>query len=203
MPFRSNPAEDVRVLFGRPQALVVALYVRDALGLSLTRFGATARRLEPRVAAKPDRLDDPEVSGQWGEWWRVLLHEAVPAARGNASVDCYGALSGRDALRAAAVPLLQEAREWFLAHHRPHDLVRRPGPVRATVERIVNEELGRRRRTALGKLLFLPLPLEGVMGYGVGRGSWMVTEALVADLPLFESWLHVQMRFIASRRGGV
>ena len=201
MSFRFPPSEDIGVLFGRPEALAVALYVRDALGLPLTRFGATARRLEPRVTAKK-AADDPAIPGQWGQWWRELLHETVPAVRENTSVDYFGALSEKEALREAAEPLLQPAREWFVAHRRPHDLVRRPGSTRALVEGIARDELGRRRRTALGKLLFLPLPLEGASGYGVGRGSWIVTEALVADFPAFESWLHVQMRFLASRGAG-
>lgn len=198
MSFRSLPPEDVRVLFGRPEALVVALYVRDALRLPVARFGATARRLNPRVTARLD-ADNPAVAQQWGEWWRALLHETVPAVRGNTSVDYYGALSEKEALREASEPLLQEAREWFVAHRRPHDLVRGAGSAGALAERIARDELGRRRRAALGKLLFLPLPLEGLSGYGVEHGSWIVTDALVADLPAFASWLRVQMRFLASR----
>lgn len=195
MAFRSQTREIQGVRFGRPEALVVALYVRDALGLGLGRFGASARRLEPRVPVMAHRGKDPEVQGQWQEWWTALLRDTAPAVRRHSSVDYMGALTGKEALREAAEPLLREGREWFVAHRRHWEGTQVPDSRQAIAERIARDELGRRRR-AMGTLLFLPLPLQGQLGYGLGGASWLVTESLVADLPAFEVWLDVQMHVL-------
>lgn len=191
MWFRQERSESTASGFMRPEALVIALYVRDVLGLAPVPLGAVPERLAPAVRTVIGGSYGPAVARQWNEWWGDVLRYTVSAA-GRAPVDYYGPLFGREDLREAAEPLLRDGHRWFIANRKPWEHVRPEDFPPSVAERIATEVLGRRRRRLLGNLMFLTLPLEGQSGRAVGRGAWLLSDALIADLPALEAWLRGQ-----------
>jgi len=70
------------------QFLHLALFIRDAAGLPVTRADDVPPRLAGKVPGQAGTLTDAErgaAAGQWVTWWRRLLAQAVrEALRGNA-----------------------------------------------------------------------------------------------------------------------
>jgi len=139
------------VRWGSEHAVDLALYVRDALALSV-RTDPELPRLEPSVPVSvPSGVKRDVVRQQWQDWWvEVLAHPRTEAAEkprerwasypGNADSP---SLSRRPELRAAVQALSGPAAEHVAA--RVHDTTPRVSYVGQTV-RELETELGRQAR---------------------------------------------------------
>src|SRR5579859_1199482 len=65
-------ANDSRIAVGVLQSAVIALYFRDAAGLSA---GSDIPRLSPTVAAQDigESVDLNEANAEWDEWWSDIM----------------------------------------------------------------------------------------------------------------------------------
>jgi hypothetical protein len=107
----------VEVTFFEPQALSIALYVRDRLGLDVALGGSPGSRLVPAVRADGVLLgegDRGEISAQWSSWWIGLFGAAV-LRKEPGPIDYFGPLVHEPHLCQVAEPLLRDAIGWVAA----------------------------------------------------------------------------------------
>lgn len=84
----------VEATFFEPQALSIALYVRDRLGLDVALGGSPGSRLVPAV--NPDAVplgesNRDEISAQWSSWW-IGLFGATVLRKQPGPIDYFGPL---------------------------------------------------------------------------------------------------------------
>lgn len=182
--------------FFEPQALGIALYIRDRLGLDPGLGGSPDSRITPSIVAERHLLgsDHNDVSAQWSSWWTALFGAAV-LRRVPGPIDYYGPLVREPDLGRIAEPLLREAIGWVEAQADANrgewgDLTSptfRP--------RLVQDLLRGARPRLRGELhiVFLVLPVAGKTGWRIGPRFFGVSKGLLHDLAEFKKWFAGQI----------
>jgi len=190
---------------GEPRLLVIALYVRDAVGLGPVGDPALPP-LEPAV----ERTAEPApavVDGQWTAWWRQLLASEVAA---QSAIEEAG--GGPASLRVVAErhmafgpPGFEGLREWpelreLVAHHhgdarswceeRSRELFHlSTAPDRVLLENDVVRETERRlgRRARPFRLQVSVVPVAGDRSWRVAENYVLVTRRRYVDAAAWRS----------------
>jgi hypothetical protein len=191
--------------FLEPEALNIALYVRDALGLD-PETSPRMPRLDPPVAALTAVTGQRNLEHQWARWWSQLMGLTQLSVDGTfVPIDYFGQLDGEDQLQPAAEPLLHRAKAW---HLRQLDAVSTAGPSRdpasdcflpRRVSGAARSILSRRTRQRLTTFRFLVLPVAGQHGWRLREGRYLVSKPLLHDAEAFEDWLRGQFALEESR----
>jgi hypothetical protein len=202
-----------RMATDEPQSLLMALYVRDASGLS-PQVDPDIPSLEPGVPfrEKPSPVDRV-ASAQWGDWWQQLLdgggfwpdHKSPPdVSRLRADPELqrifywpsrylppdFVGLSGTPELQALVRRHYEAARVWSDA--RKHEFValstaRQRVSLESEVVRTVERDLGRAARPFAFDLRVLPV--ASVRAWHLSPDRALVTRALFRDRAAYGKWL--------------
>jgi hypothetical protein len=202
-----------RMATDEPQSLLMALYVRDATGLS-PQVDRDIPSLEPGVPVreKPSPVDRV-ASAQWGDWWQQLLdgggfwpdHKSPPdMSRLRDDPDLqrifywpsrylppdFVGLSGTPELQALVRRHYEAARVWSDA--RKHEFValstaRQRVSLESEVVRTAERDLGRTTRPFVFDLRVLPV--ASVQAWRLSPGRALVTRALFRDRAAYGKWL--------------
>jgi hypothetical protein len=202
-----------RMATDEPQSLLMALYVRDATGLS-PQVDPDIPSLEPGVPVreKPSPVDRV-ASAQWGDWWQQLLdgggfwpdHKSPPdMSRLRDDPDLqrifywpsrylppdFVGLSGTPELQALVRRHYEAARVWSDA--RKHEFValstaRQRVSLESEVVRTAERDLGRTARPFVFDLRVLPV--ASVQAWRLSPGRALVTRALFRDRAAYGKWL--------------
>lgn len=178
---------------GEPQHLVLALYVRDAAGLT-PAIDPVIPPLRPAVAARPELVQEGEraaVTGQWESWWQhlwsiedvartSLLPEHVPDV-------------GKHALHQVVQALWSDAQEYCAARKQEHIAYRRTMRLphqtpEASVLATATRRRGLRRRRPV-RLRVSELPVATAQGWHRRPGHVVVTRPLHHDVEAYQRWL--------------
>jgi hypothetical protein len=190
---------NLEVNFFEPEPLIVALFVRDALGLDSGQ-DQLLPRLDPAVTGR-DFSSDPDeherAAKQWSSWWSEILGLVLQSVDGvYVPVDYASLLASRPELLRLAGPVLDEAAAWFRGQldvvggwKDPHSDRFLPFRVMALVKAL----LRRRDRHQFSRTVFLVLPLSGEVGWRAAPARYVVSKYLVRDDKLFEKWLAEQL----------
>lgn len=187
----------VEATFFEPQALSIALYVRDRLGLDVALGGSPGSRLVPAVSADEVPLwegDRGEISTQWSSWWIGLFGAAV-LRKNPGPIDYFGPLVHETDLGEIAEPLLRDAIGWVAAQA---DSNRGEwGDLRSPTfrPRLIQELVAKARPRVRGKhsIRFLILPVEERTGWRIGPSFFAVSKPLLHDLTAFMQWFTAQI----------
>ncbi|QHK22525.1 hypothetical protein GU243_23440 (plasmid) [Pseudarthrobacter psychrotolerans] len=187
----------VEATFFEPQALSVALYVRDRLGLDVALGGSPGSRLVPAVSADWVGLEEgnhAEISAQWSSWWTGLFGAAV-LRKEPGPIDYFGPLVHEPDLGHIAEPLLRDAIGWVAAQA---DSNRGEwGDLRSPTfrPRLTKELVAKARPRVRGKqsILFLILPVQERTGWRIGASFFAVSKPLLHDLSAFRQWFAAQI----------
>ncbi|WP_432485468.1 hypothetical protein [Kineococcus esterisolvens] len=188
-----------------PQALLLALHLRDAAGLhpptspevpALPPLDPPARSMGPAVLSPEGRR---AAGAQWARWWAGAF-PGGPQALTSLLPPAFPGLRGVPELRGLAELGIDEAVAWAARARRLESHVRAEVPValfETTLLAQVERELGRYVRPFTLDVVVLPVR---------GPGSWdtpagpVVSLALRADRDAYLAWLREQLLRIG--RGG-
>lgn len=177
-----------------PQALMTALYLRDAAGLDV-RVATIVPPLDPAVDldARLALFATEHAARDWAEWWEALL-DPHPEIGGIPLVVLDPILTtnlGGD-LRRLIEAGYHDAQIWLSERSRAYAQERTHGPhsdriLITHVTRAVEQRLG--RRAAPFRLRISVLPVEGVWGRRVRPGHALVSRRLRADGEAFRAFI--------------
>jgi hypothetical protein len=179
---------------GMPQALMTALYLRDAAGLEV-RAATVVPPLEPRVDldAGLALYATEDAASDWVDWWESFLdpHPEVSGVPQVLLAPLFELELSGD-LRRLIEAGHDDAQSWL--HERAHEYVQRrirePHSNRiliTLVTREVEKRLG--RRAAPFRLRVSVLPVEGEWGRRVRSGHVLVSNHLRADVEAFRAFI--------------
>lgn len=179
--------------------VLVALYLRQILGIRSPEELPSLRRIPP--APEAGRMEDAqaELERQWRAYWAMTVEpQAHPSPGPLDLVDGFDGLvalpvDGADVLRAAISPHAADATAFAqLAHGRySREAASRPGvSYRAYASAIAAHEriVGRRAHSFELNVQVLPLTQRGV--WWIGSLTVAVTDGLRADVAAFDSAIH-------------
>jgi len=194
------------VHFFEPEPLIVALFVRDALGLDSGQ-DRLLLRLDPAVTAheSPSNPDEQErVAKQWSSWWSEILGLVLRSMGGvYVPVGYVPLLDSRPELLKLVGPLLDEAAEWYRGQLDVIGGGKDPRSDRFLpfqVMVLVKALLRRRDRHQFSYTAFMVLPLSGGVGWKAGPAEYIVSKSLVRDDKAFEEWFAAQLLHPGQRR---
>jgi hypothetical protein len=182
--------------FFEPQALGIALYIRDRLGLDPGLGGSPGCRIAPAIAPEEQLVtaDRDEVSAQWSSWWTTIFGAAV--LRGvPGPIDYYGPLVHEPELGRVAETLLRDAIGWVAAqadgNRGEWGGLNSPTFRPWVVQELVQE--ARPRLRGAHSIVFLVLPVECKTGWRIGASFFGITKPLLHDLTAFRKWFAQQI----------
>lgn len=183
------------ITVGELEALSVALYLRDALGLRLHSDPEIPSITPPPANAFPhfdQRMHHTTI--QWNAWWVGLLNQAsTPSGMGQLARISSNRLPGLDDkpdLDRAVEPIHTAAREWAAARRNEYLTIRRTSNT-AGIEQDVLAHLclPRRRHGEPAAIRIIVLPVSGMHGWCLGPGQLLVTQHLISQSSAYRSWL--------------
>lgn len=172
-----------------PQALGIALHVRDAAGLPTLTEPAVPALDALFAAPDPPGGDLVAAGGQWGRWWESLL-DGEQGLGGMVPPGFAGLTSWPD-LRAVVTALFEPAVRWT-GHRRTTFIAAfaengAPVGIEGDVVRSVERDLG--RRAAPFRLRITVLPVSGAWWAARGPSHLLVSEQFRADTLAYGSVL--------------
>lgn len=183
--------------FFEPQALSIALYIRDRLGLDVALGGSPDSRLLPAVSADRILLAEgkrDEISAQWSSWWIGLFGAAV-LRKEPGPIDYFGPLVHQPDLGYLAEPLLRDAIDWVAAQAGSNR--GEWGDLRSPTfrPRLVQDLVVKTRPRVRGRhsIRFLVLPVEERVGWRIGASFFAISKPLLHDLTAFRQWFAAQI----------
>lgn len=193
----SGPEWVVREDASRP--VIIALYLRQVLGIRFPDELPALRNIPPRGDA--ERSDDEHAlrERQWREYWAMTVEpQAHPSPVPLALVDGFDTQvalpsSGADALRAAIRPFAEPALAYATAASDRYGAEARAKPgvaYRAYASAIAEHErqVGRRAHSFELNVQVLPLTQRGV--WWIGSLTVAVTDGLRDDVAAFDAAIH-------------
>jgi hypothetical protein len=179
--------------------VLLALYLRQVLGIRSPDELPHLRGIPPRVAN--DRTEDEQalLERQWREYWAMTVEPtAHPSPVPLELVDDFETLvalptEGSDVLRAAIAPYAAEALAFSQSAHERYrkDSAAKPGvSYRAYASAIAEHErqVGRRAHSFELNVQVLPLTQRGV--WWIGSLTIAVTDGLRGDVVAFDAAIH-------------
>ncbi len=185
-----------------PQALLLALHLRDAAGLRPPVSPAVPDLppLDPPVRRAPGLPGSEEAGRQWARWWAGAF-PGGPEALTSLLPPTFPGLRGTPELRGVAELGIDEAVAWAERARRLERRVHADVPValfETTLLARVERELGRRLRPFA--LDVVVLPVRGAAAWETPAGP-VISLALRADRDAYLAWLREQLLRTA-RAGG-
>ncbi|WP_431797365.1 zinc-binding alcohol dehydrogenase [Microbacterium kunmingense] len=179
---------------GRP--VLIALYLRQALGIRSPDELPPLRGIPPRVSARSEHAQ-ALLERQWREFWALTVEpQAHPSPVPLDLVDGFGVYvavptEGMDELRAAIEPHAADAIEFAEdAHGRYSRDAGSHSAYRAYASAIAEHErqVGRRAHSFELNVQVLPLAQRGV--WWIGSLTIAVTDGLRGDIAAFDTAIH-------------
>ncbi|WP_369052525.1 hypothetical protein [Kineococcus terrestris] len=200
-------SEGAGVRLSMPQALLLALHVRDAAGLAppvsdlLPDLPPLAPPAAPLVGASAELAGARAAGEQWARWWAGAF-PGGPQALTSILPPRYPGLKGMPELRGFVELDADEAVAWCARARQVEADVLRRVPTALFETNLLGEverELGRRLRTF--RLDVVVLPVAGAHAWEVA-GVPVVSLALRADRSAYLEWLRERLLAIGRLRGG-
>ncbi|MDF2992911.1 MAG: Zn-dependent alcohol dehydrogenase [Microbacterium sp.] len=179
--------------------VLVALYLRQVLGIRSPEELPHLRRIPPTAPAQRTDAAQAQLEREWRAYWAMTVEpQAHPSPRPLELVDDFDGLvtlpiDGADALREAMTPFADDALDF--AHHAhqrySREAAARPGvSYRAYASAIAAHErvVGRRAHSFELNVQILPLTQRGV--WWIGSLTVAVTDGLRGDVAAFDSAIH-------------
>lgn len=183
------------------QPVLLALYLRQVLGIRWPDELPHLRGVPPRPAGTPERDPDDQalLERQWREYWAMTVEpQAHPSPIPLDLVDGFETLvalpvEGSDVLRSAIAPFGAEAVAFSQSAHTRYskDAAAKPGvSYRAYASAIAEHErqVGRRAHSFELNVQVLPLSQRGV--WWIGSLTIAVTDGLRGDVVAFDAAIH-------------
>ena len=181
------------VVFSEYEPLVVALFVRDVMHLSIDRSVPI-----PRLSPAPVQdyvAPSAGVSGlerQWLQWWKEIVRLADASFRdSNAPIDYVAPLNALPELKEYAEKVLDDARGWRAGKVDASASWRNalsPDFLPPLAMRMVKMLLRREDREAFRNVAFAVVPVDEKSGWSLSPGLYVVSADLVSDREAFENW---------------
>lgn len=179
--------------------VLVALYVRQVLGIRSPEELPALRRIPPTAPLERTDAAQATLERQWRAYWAMTVEpQAHPSPVSLELVDGFDGLvtlpvEGADALREAIAPFADEATDYARTAHRRYsrEAAARPGvSYRAYASAIAAHErlVGRRAHSFELNVQILPLAQRGV--WWIGSLTVAVTDGLRGDVAAFDSAIH-------------
>jgi hypothetical protein len=179
--------------------VLLALYLRQVLGIRSPDELPHLRGIPPRVSSERGEDEQALLERQWREYWAMTVEPtAHPSPVPLELVDGFETLvalpaEGSDVLRAAIEPFAAEALAFSQSAHERYrkDSAAKPGvSYRAYASAIAEHErqVGRRAHSFELNVQVLPLTQRGV--WWIGSLTIAVTDGLRGDVVAFDAAIH-------------
>ncbi len=179
--------------------VLLALYLRQVLGIRSPDELPHLRGIPPRVSSERSEDEQALLERQWREYWAMTVEPtAHPSPVPLELVDGFETLvalpaEGSDVLRAAIAPFAAEALAFSQSAHERYrkDSAAKPGvSYRAYASAIAEHErqVGRRAHSFELNVQVLPLTQRGV--WWIGSLTIAVTDGLRGDVVAFDAAIH-------------
>jgi hypothetical protein len=179
--------------------VLLALYLRQVLGIRSPDELPHLRGIPPRVSSERGEDEQALLERQWREYWAMTVEPtAHPSPVPLELVDGFETLvalpaEGSDVLRAAIAPFAAEALAFSQSAHERYrkDSAAKPGvSYRAYASAIAEHErqVGRRAHSFELNVQVLPLTQRGV--WWIGSLTIAVTDGLRGDVVAFDAAIH-------------
>lgn len=175
------------VVVDEPQALVIALFVRDIAALA-PGLDLMIPHLYPVVPRSASVSRAAAASTQWARWWDELLRNEIDLAEPTCPNVGLGADQGE--LQRLVTSHFDDARQWSQDRKREFaHLLTQSGrsPVELDVVRQVERRL--RRVAQPFHLRIMEIPVDGLHGWRLRRDRALISRALLVDVRAYRIWL--------------